>query len=79
MAVYGEGSTPAALPNAAHIARHDPARVLREVAAGRATLGSLQEHDECLGRGCRLAFLAEVRRRAMVYGDHPDYDEAWRC
>jgi hypothetical protein len=39
--IYDEG-TPS-LEEAAHIARHDPARVLRDVAAGRAILA---EYDE---------------------------------
>jgi hypothetical protein len=70
-----------------HFARHDPARVLREVAAGRAILAlarvidgmasAIQEewpspHVPVIGSEALLYPLA------AVYSDHPDYDEAWR-
>jgi len=68
---------------AAHIARHDPARVLAEVEAKRILLG---DHER---------FVAERRRMmggwdsypeaspvltafAAAYADHPDYREEWR-
>lgn len=56
---------------AQHIARHDPARVLREVALRRSTLDI---HKECGdgGHGCLdRAYLA------AVWSGHPDYDQAW--
>jgi hypothetical protein len=66
-----------------HIARHDPARVLADVAAKRAILarhstgaGSLRTHGwycEVCDDGC-----AELPALAAVYADHPDYDESWR-
>jgi hypothetical protein len=66
----------------AHIARHDPARVLREVAAKRAILAryeerpanlgdSLQQGQECMG------LLYAMEALAAVYSDHPDYDPEW--
>jgi len=56
---------------AAHIARHDPARVLAECEAKQHLL------DEALvwGEGC-LDVMA--RYMAEVYADHPDYREEWR-
>jgi hypothetical protein len=68
---------------AEHIVRHDPARVLREVAAKRELLDDYER------------FVAERRRMmngwdsypepspvltafAAVYADHPDYRDAWR-
>jgi hypothetical protein len=53
--------------DAAHIARHDPARVLADVKAKRAIIG-----DEWSDPGwdvlCALA---------SAYADHPDYREEW--
>ena len=47
MPVYVEGVTSAALSTAVHIARHDPARVLREAAAKRAILALHNRTHEC--------------------------------
>jgi hypothetical protein len=66
---------------AGHIARHDPARVLADVAAKRAIAALHPDsgwNSECQagcieGWPCRtLLYLA------APYADHPDYDEAWR-
>ncbi|MFP8960017.1 DUF6221 family protein [Streptomyces nanhaiensis] len=67
-----------------HIARHDPARVLREVEAGRRLI---RAHEKwCEGRceakypnvGPDAAYYWEIKNRAAVYADHPDYREKWR-
>jgi hypothetical protein len=50
-----------------HEMRHDPARVLREVEAGR----------KILGRSRYVGDDYATRCLAAVYADHPDYDEAW--
>lgn len=66
---------------AAHVARHDPARVLREVTAKRALLDEFElpgldcdatdaEPDNC--RQHRV-----LRQLAAPYSDHPDYREEW--
>ncbi|SCD40986.1 hypothetical protein GA0115251_106923 [Streptomyces sp. TverLS-915] len=69
---------------AAHIARHDPARVLLEVEAKRRVL---RAHDKwCEGRceakypegGFDAAHYWSIKSLAAVYADHPDYDESWR-
>ncbi|MER7046747.1 DUF6221 family protein [Streptomyces jumonjinensis] len=69
---------------AGHIARHDPARVLREIDAKRRVLTEYAEviHNEgasyewaggwANGLGRAAALLA------LPYTDHPDYREAWR-
>jgi hypothetical protein len=76
--------------DARHIARHDPGRVLREVAAKRAILdladkatGLDEQVDQEFGVGLRDE-VAEpmigdliLRALAAVYADHPDYDPAW--
>ena len=76
----------------AHIARHDPARTLREVAAGRAILAEHQHRSESAagGFGCSTCHFDQeygfpgginwcrtVRSVASVYSDHPDYREEW--
>ena len=67
-----------------HIALHDPARVLREVKAKRKILAA---HEKSDGGYCELCYYGygggswpcpTVRALAAVYGDHPDYDKAWR-
>lgn len=65
---------------AEHIARHDPARVLREVEAKRAILSWVEWHVMTFGASATL--LASTQRLllalASVYADHPDYQEEWR-
>jgi len=76
-----------------HIARHDPARVLREVAAKRRRLERYLAQDgfdlpEGVEDGrdpdererdeaVKLALEDEVREDAAVCGDHPDYRQEW--
>ncbi|HUR74434.1 MAG TPA: DUF6221 family protein [Sporichthya sp.] len=74
-----------------HIARHDPARVLREVEAKRrivesyvtaqAKVDRLVGEDETVvaGRAWREGALLEVLRTlALPYDDHDDYREEWK-
>jgi Family of unknown function (DUF6221) len=67
----------------AHIARHNPARVMAEVEAKRQQI----DHYERVAAHAaqRLEYnLAEetcyvaLRCVALAYADHPDYDETWR-
>jgi hypothetical protein len=70
--------------DAAHIVRHDPARVLREVEAGRKILAEWQDNElerpgditytDGLADGLGLT----VYYLACAWSDHPDFDEAWR-
>jgi hypothetical protein len=73
---------PSSEPSAAeHVARHDPARVLREVDAGRRTL----ERHRPDRSGCQYCErppgpgpcpdLADLLDR---WSDHPDYDQGWK-
>lgn len=66
-----------------HIARHDPARVLREVDAKRRAV----DHYEDVRRhapGHMAYILAEgavgkqIKLMALPYADHPDYQDDWR-
>jgi pyrimidine deaminase RibD-like protein len=58
----------------AHIARHDPARVLADVAAKRAIV-ALHPCDDC---GMGNDPCSTLRLLAQPYAEHPDYDEEWR-
>ncbi|GAA3718395.1 DUF6221 family protein [Streptomyces tremellae] len=68
-----------------HIARHDPARVLRRTAAARELLSRYEamEADVPVVTGVE-AILSEYRRAilpqlAAEWADHPDYQETWRA
>ena len=69
--------------DANHIARHDPARVLLEVAAKRAILGwhpaeRMRYIDASRCPQCELTWpCPTVRHLAAVYQDHPDYRQEW--
>ncbi|WP_199548716.1 DUF6221 family protein [Streptomyces sp. N35] len=68
--------TVTSMQNAEHIARHDPARVLREIDAKRQLLADLVHAAESLGPewfGDRALHLL-----ALPYADRPGYDaERW--
>jgi hypothetical protein len=65
-----------------HAARHDPARVLREVEAGRRILA---RHTDCargIGRFAGelrdgIAVCDELADLLYRWADHPDYQPAW--
>ncbi|MFJ7417957.1 DUF6221 family protein [Streptomyces uncialis] len=61
-----------------HIARHDPARVLREVEAKRRALVRCEE--ELMAGMERLThFIRQTLwEMTLPYADHPDYREEWR-
>jgi Family of unknown function (DUF6221) len=62
---------------AAHIARHIPARVLRQCAAARAVIADFLRLDalgDLPGRSATEAFL---RQLAFAYSDHADFDRPW--
>ena len=69
---------------AAHIARHDPARVLAEVEAKRLALDHYTELQRLAKGGVAIyrtaagAVGVQVQIMAMPYADHPAYKEAWR-
>lgn len=59
-----------------HMARHDPARVLRDVAAKRAVIDALMEIPD--GKDAGLRVLGKtIPAMAAVYSDHPDYQKEW--
>jgi hypothetical protein len=75
---------------AIHIARHDPARVLADVAAKRAIIADCTEMLKMcqVDRGGNLGRPGEhmmgdfgrwiLQKMAAPYADHPDYDPAWQ-
>lgn len=73
------------IPNAEHMARHDPARVLAEVDAKRRLVSmfapKLGEDVEAeLAKGNDLPWMGQqaLAVLALPYSDHPDYREEWR-
>lgn len=62
----------------AHIARHDPARVLREVAAKRRIIAECTPSSGVPALELAAALGALVLARlAETYSDHPDYRDEW--
>lgn len=63
----------------AHIARHDPARVLREVEAKRALVGWHVPLEDCEPPQCVVCLeympCRTLRALAAAYSDHPDFDQ----
>lgn len=64
-----------------HVRRHDPARVLREVAAKRRLMAlhrvgtdPCDAHDGATMESEPCDVIGDL---ASVYSDHPDYDPAW--
>jgi Family of unknown function (DUF6221) len=72
---------------AEHIARHDPARVLADVAAKRAIVALHDDEGgahECVGHDSAWGTVTDYERDcrtlrllAAPYADHPDFDPAW--
>jgi Family of unknown function (DUF6221) len=84
--VYNEGSPSDA--EADHIAANDPARVLRQVKAGRAILNLHRQLNESVwcatcdpggenGDGAAWYPCLTLRLMATAYSNHPDYRPEW--
>ncbi len=69
-------------PVNAHIARHDPARVLREVEAKRRLLEQFRLRGDSVRAVVRPVTGGVwddlLRLLALPYDGHPDYREEWR-
>lgn len=86
----GPASNMQGMKDAAFIARHDPARVLREIDAKRKLLRALESSEVALRntepgkdphdlvKGATNGLRAAVRVHAAVYADRPGYKESWR-
>lgn len=80
--------------DAAHIARHDPARVLADCAAARDVLTLLRRYEGAIRQesavakpgdrpptnlyAARDALLEAARLLAQPHAAHPDFDPSWR-
>jgi len=70
---------------AAHVLRHDPARVLAECEAKRRIVERYRRHERdvtphgvALDDSARFALEDTVRDLAQTYADHPAYRQEWR-
>jgi len=64
-----------------HIAHHDPARALRDVAAKRGVVREMEAARSSLEeRGINVPFFITwtLWHLAAVYSDHPDYRKEWQ-
>lgn len=90
VALTGPSDDPQSMRDASHIARHGPARVLREVAAKKAFLGLHHFGSTPDGfRYCKTCGSGEpdtyptewpcptIRHLAAVYADRDGYKESW--
>lgn len=64
--------------DAEHIARHDPARVLREVAAARGILAEYERRAGGGGYGYQAGLGFVIEQMARAWSDHPGYEAAAR-
>jgi hypothetical protein len=62
---------------AAHIARHDPARALRECEAKRLLIADFLRRDALGDLAGRSAVDDMLKAVASIYAHHPDYDQTW--
>lgn len=62
---------------AAHIARHHPARVLRQCEAVRAVIADFLRLDALGDLAGRSATETSLKQLAFPYRDHPDFDPTW--
>jgi len=74
--VLADGQYPT-VEQAAHIARHSPARILRQCEAARVVIAEYLRLDavgDLLGRAVAETVL---RQLASVHSDHADFDVSW--
>ena len=62
---------------AAHIARHSPARILRQCEAARAVIAEFLRHDVLGDVAGRSVAEAALKQLVSVYCEHADFDESW--
>jgi len=74
--VLADSRSPTA-EQAAHIALHSPARVLRQCEAARAVIAQFLRLDALGDLAGRSATEEILRQFASVHADHADFDQAW--
>ena len=62
---------------AAHIARHCPAQVLRQCEASRAVIAQFLRLDVLGDLAGRNATEDALKQLASVHSEHPDFDQHW--
>jgi hypothetical protein len=62
---------------AAHIARHSPARIQRQCEAARSVIADFLRLEALGDLSGRSVVEAVLRELASVHGDHPDFDQTW--
>jgi hypothetical protein len=62
---------------AAHIARHSPARILRQCEAARAVIAEFLRHDALGDVSGRSAAEVALKQLVSVYCEHADFDQSW--
>ena len=69
------------IPNAdtTHIARHDPARALRQCKSIRTTIKHLEDLSDTIHMPWYVSPKAEAALEAIaaIWSDHPDYEQEW--
>lgn len=78
IAIFGPDLSPEVR---AHIARHDPARVLKEIEAKREVVRLYErayDYAPTFTSGFAAAMEDALLMFALAYADHPDYREEWR-
>ncbi|MFJ9448175.1 DUF6221 family protein [Kitasatospora sp. NPDC101235] len=78
----GEASVFESTEDALHIVRHDPPRVLAEVAAKRRILDQHRGLESMTGPNCSTCCIESwpcptLRLLALPYANHPDYRPEW--
>lgn len=68
------------MSNATHIALHDPARVLREIAAKRRIVAALAEAEDNHGGYITATYTTRdaLKDMAAVYAGRDGYEESWK-
>lgn len=77
MAIYDEGGH--TIQQARHIARHDPARVLRDVEAKRRIWLKAAGYTSSViaDTDFKATWEAVLEELASIWSDHPDYEKDW--
>lgn len=65
-------------PAGGHIVRHDPARVLRKVEAGRELIKLCETRWTHDLRGTEGGLEMALELAVQEWADHPDYQESWK-
>lgn len=74
--VLADGQHPT-VGQAAHIARHSPARILRQCEAARVVIAEFLRLDALEDLPGRTVAETALQQLASVHSDHPDFDPAW--